>query len=52
MTNPADGYYDKEAQIDKSVKAMKQQEDPERVALAKKFKKMKEAYYWYYERKW
>jgi len=52
MANPASDYYDRKQEALLAVQAEKEQRDPERVQKAKEFQKMKEAYFWYYERAW
>ena len=52
MGNPADDYYQKEADKFYALQLKKEKGDPKRVALAKQFEEMKEAHYWYYEQRW
>lgn len=51
MGNPADDYWEKENQKFLLVQSAKRAENPERVKLAELFLEMKEAHYWYYEKR-
>jgi len=52
MANPADDYYQEEAEKFYVVQLRKEKENPTRVALAKLFEEMKEAHRWFYEQRW
>jgi hypothetical protein len=51
MANPADDYWKKEDERFLLVQAAKRVENPEKVKLAELFSEMKDAHYWYYEKR-